>query len=154
MSFEDDLKSSEIDERNFIIRFLQWKNENKDTKSRIIGIQFSEDVRFTDYDVKIISVLNGKKKETTFEIKHDKKVQETWNIAFELQYKGNDSWVIATKADYIIYIVEWKFYKCKPKDLLEFLRVTEWQIVNWWDNNDSKLMLVKKEDFTKNFKPI
>lgn len=100
----------------------------------------------TDYDIELI-----KKDWTriTFEVKYDRLATKTGNVAFEIEYKWNPSGILTTKADYIVYLVDWIYYYTEANTLYD--KIIEYEIVKWWDWYNSKLILITLQEFAKLF---
>ena len=83
----------------------------------MISIEFAQ-WKFKDWDIK----MTTKDKEITYEVKSDRKSEETWNCCIECMYKDEPSWVYASKADYIVMLDSDLSYNEKhiPK-MLKFL---------------------------------
>jgi len=103
----------------------------------------------------IIAVTNKGKIET-FEVKSDSGMyKRTGNIAFETEYKGKPSGVMASLADYIVYHLD-EFYSIKTKDLRYWIYSNEdlKKVVHGGDNKDSTLVLIPIEEFYSLFEKI
>lgn len=130
---EVDLKDGKAAEDGFV-KLLQKRNKTA-TVSTTTWYN-------PDYDI-ILTKADGTK--ITFEVKHDRMVWLTWNVALEIAYKDKSSWIVNTKADYLVYLIWDYYYYTEAKTL--FNRIREYEIVRWWDNNDSELILITKEHF-------
>ena len=88
---------------------------------------------------------NGKVCEKTFEVKDDIISAQTWNVWFEYRCFGKPSWIYASKADYIVYHLNNRFYYQDRWELLYRLDKVEKTDVSWWDNNQSQMYIVSKK---------
>lgn len=86
----------------------------------------------------------------TFEIKYDRMVEKTGNIALEVSFNGNPSGVHNSKAHYIIYYAKDAFRYAVPNEVWD--KVIEYERIYWWDNNASELVLIRRNDFITIFK--
>ena len=142
--FKQDLEEWQEIEREFAT-YLMRKN--------IVGIEFSQG-KFPDRDIKAWFIKDWVVWWRTFEIKYDKKSDETWNVWFEYMCNWKPSWIYKSKADYLVYKVNWKFYMAyRPKLLIELNNCQKMDLP-WWDNNMSRLYVVKKDVFKSIFKEI
>ena len=142
--FEKDLREWKQIEREFATRLMKWD---------VADIMFSQ-WRFPDWDIKACFIKNWEEDWKTFEIKHDKKSDETGNVWFEYMCNWKPSWIYKSKADYIVYKVWERFYYAERLRLLIELSKCLKQDVIGWDNNMSQMFLVKKEVFNLLFQEI
>lgn len=77
-------------------------------------VDFMAEGDFPDYDIKL---TNGK----TYEIKADRKAEETGNIFLETSYRGEASGLAYTKADFFVVISENFALIAKTMDVLRFV---------------------------------
>ena len=134
----------------------EWRNKEKEfakylLDKRIANIEFAPDKKFTDWDLKRTKNWDVK----TYEIKFDKKAEETWNLAIEYRFNWKPSWMFKSKADYIVYSVYGKRYIENRAELL--LKILEnyqlWLIQKkeWWDLNSSSLYIIPLKYIDKIF---
>lgn len=132
--FEDDL----IKWRKTEIEFAYWL-----LKRWASMIKMAPDKQFYDWDIK-----EGKwELENTYEVKEDIRSGETWNVWFEYKCNWRASGVYKSKADFIVYKVDGKFYCVDRAKLLVRLDFVEKWNTKWWDGKNADLFIVKKEDF-------
>ena len=117
---------------------------------KLISLEFSQ-WKFKDYDIKM---TYGDNKVATYEIKRDMQAQDTGNVALEIRYKWDASWIYTSKADYIVYYAAGKWFLQRRWELILRLEKANKKIVKWWDWWQSELMLVKLEDMNKIFEQI
>lgn len=86
----------------------------------------------------------------TFEIKFDRMVDITGNIALEVSFKWNPSGICNSKAHYIIYYAKDTFWYAVPSEVRD--KVIEYERIYGWDNNTSELVLIRRQDFITIFK--
>lgn len=115
----------------------------------MISVEFSK-WRCKDYDIKLIT----KDKEITYEIKSDRKSEETWNCCIEYMYKWKASWIFASKADYIVYYCNKKWRIQERWLLLCLLAEMDKTIKIGGDGDWSKLFLFKVEELPNLFENI
>lgn len=132
--FEEDLKSWRNTEVEFAMRLLKrWASM----------VELAPDMKFSDWDIRARRWWI----DNYYEIKDDKISRNTGNVGFEYMCNGEPSWVYLSKADYIVYKVEDKFY-CVPRPkLLIRLEFVNKEKRKWWDWDRANLFIVKKEDF-------
>ena len=106
--------------------------------------------KFKDWDIK----MKTKDKEITYEVKSDRKSEDTWNCCIECMYKGEPSWVYASKADYIVYYTWKKWWMQERWKLLILLNNIEKEVVSGGDGNRSELYLIKLELLPQLFEEI
>ena len=109
---------------------------------QIDKVEFAPDIPFKDRDVK----LTIWDREITYEVKRDYKSQETWNIALEVRCNNEPSWILASKADYIVYCLsDDEFYYQKRWELLyRVIDIKKYKAV-WWDGERSEMYIIDKE---------
>ena len=99
-----------------------------------------------------------KEYDLTIEIKEDLLCEKTWNVAFEIKYNWEDSWVYWTKSNKVIYKVLWKYYIIDSEKLKLYLNIyyNSWdaKLTKWWDFNKSLLLLLPLKYFILIFKEI
>lgn len=96
--------------------------------------------QFPDWDIQITS---GK----TFEIKADKKTDETGNIFIETGYRGSPSGLAATKADYFVVIARNFAHVATSEDVRRFVLFYPGKtfVRACGDNGQSSGYLIKEE---------
>jgi len=133
--FNEDLKDWQKIEKEFY-DILVTNNPNTE-------IVMAPNRYFPDWDI----MMNNNVK---FEIKYDRQSAKTGNIAIEVSYKWNPSWIFASEADFVVYKIEDEFRITGVTTLLR--KVAKYKRIRWWDNKDSELILMKvkeaKEIFT------
>lgn len=124
--FDKDLFEWTDLEREFVKKML---------KPWIVKVEFGymnpdRDVRLTDKDWKA----------KTYEIK---KNSSDTHVAFEYMYNNKPSWVLNTKADYIVYYYQDKFHRqTRWKFLERFIDSHKWK-TSWWDKEQSDLYVME-----------
>lgn len=120
------------------IEFATWLLKRWASK-----IELAPDRQFYDWDI-----LEQKwELESTYEVKDDIISERTSNVWFEYKCNWKASWVYASKADFIVYKVDGKFYCVqRPKLLVRLDFINKWK-TKWWDGKSAELFIVKKEDF-------
>ena len=92
----------------------------------------------------------------TIEVKFDLKSKLTNNIGIEYRYKGKPSGIAKTKSQewvHIYYLNGWVYSRIKVNDLKAYLK-SNWGYLpklKGGDNNNSKMVIVKSEDFANRF---
>lgn len=142
MGFAKDLAVGHQAERVFARYLIDYP--------KLISIEFAQ-WKFKDYDIKM---TYGDNKVATYEIKRDMQAQDTGNVALEIRYKWDASWIYTSKADYIVYYAAWKWYCQTRWELILRLEKANKRIVKGWDWWQSELMLVKLEDMDKIFEVL
>lgn len=115
----------------------------------IISLEVSQG-KFKDYDIKIIT----KEWTVTYEVKSDRRSEDTWNLCIEYMYNGNSSWIYSSKADYIVYYCDMKWWIQDRWLLLWKINDVEKEMKKWWDNNLSKLFLIKVDKLPELFNQL
>lgn len=138
MTFADDLADWKQAEQEFA-RYLC-------TCPKFISIEVSQ-WKFKDYDIK----LTTKDKVVTYEIKSDRKAQDTGNYCIEFSYDNKASWIYSSKADYIVYHLMWQWWMAPRGDLILKLDSVEKKRINWWDWFKSWLWLLKVDTLPQLF---
>ena len=135
--FKEDLKEWKAVEREFASKIMKWD---------VSKIEFSE-WKFKDWDVKATFHRLGQDVEKTFEIKHDKKADETGNVWIEYMCNGEPSGIYTSTADYIVYKLGDKFYYAdRVKFIIELSKTLKSDVIGG-DNDKSQMWLVKKDVF-------
>lgn len=142
--FSKDLEEGKKVEREFAAKLMKWE---------VSDIQFSQ-WKFPEWDVKASFIKDWKEETKTFEIKNDLVSDKTGNVWFEYSFNGKPSWIYTSTADYIVYKLWDKFYYADRIRLIIWLSIVQKQNVQWWDNNLSRMFLVKKELFNNIAKEI
>lgn len=83
---------------------------------------------------------------TYYEVKRDRMAPLTKNIAVELEYKGISS-IHSSIADYFVYIISNEAWQIKTEKLIAATEGVK--IVFGGDNKNSKLALIKLDEFKK-----
>ena len=141
--FEQDLKEWKVAERQFASLLIStwWANEIK-----------IPEWKFSDYD---IWAKRKDGKERTFEIKTNKIFNNTWNVAFEMTCNWEPSWVVESKADYIVYQLWGNFYYQNRGKLLWMLYTLPHEEKIWWDlNYRTKLFIINGKYMSDLFKKL
>jgi len=133
MSFESDLENGRMIEKEFARKLIRWG---------IQSVELAPYGAFKDWDVKARFWKEWKIVEKTFEIKDDIISAQTWNVWFEFRCFGKPSWIYASKADYIVYHLNNKFYYQDRGELLFRLDNIDKKSVKWWDGNQSQMYIV------------
>lgn len=81
-----------------------------------------------------------------YEVKRDRMAPWTKNVAVELEYKGIPT-IGSSIADFYVYIISNEAWQIKTEKLLDATK--DVKIVYGGDNKNSKLALIKLEDFKK-----
>lgn len=137
--FSEDLKIG-IKAQDFLIKELEGE---------LPGLK-SIQGNFSNYDL----VSNSG---YTIEVKFDIKSKLTSNVAIEYEFNNNPSGLASTKAVEWIHIYylkdKWVYSRIKTDNLKAFIRNNwkELRKLKGGDRNDSKLILIKTEDFANNF---
>ena len=87
------------------------------------------------------------KVETTVEVKHDRMVAQTGNLAIELSYKGRPSGLHATTAVWWAIVVGPRAYLCRVAQLKRWLGQQNYRTVQAGDGRHSLCQLVPVADF-------
>lgn len=138
-SFSEDLKIG-IKAQDFLIKELEGE---------LPGLK-SMQGNFSNYDL----VSNSG---YTIEVKFDIKSKLTNNIAIEYEFNNNPSGLASTKAIEWVHIYylkdKWVYSRIKTDNLKAFIRNNwkELRKLKGGDRNNSKLILIKTEDFVNNF---
>ena len=105
------------------------------------------------YDLEMYS--NKEKRNVLFEVKTDA-YEDTGNIAIETQYKGKDSGITHTEAEWFVY-----FYSTLPfnnvwmirvKELKKLIEDNDFKVVMGGDDNQSELVLIPRKEYKKHFR--
>ena len=147
--FSDDLKNWRLIEKEFVRELLKINKQRE-----IWNIEFAPDRRFEEWDVRITFRVQWKEMVKSYEVKHDKKSEETNNVWFEYRYNHKPSWIINSDADVIVYYINGKFYYQDRKELLAKLFDINYSNKVWGDNNASDLLVVSKEYLHELFKEL
>jgi len=128
----------------------EWKQIEQEFAKMLIdkwaqSIELAPSEQFKDWDIKTVFICNGKPRDITWEIKDDKISSQTWNIWFEFRCFNKSSWIYASKADYIVYHVDGKYYYQTRGELLSRICSTEKEVRVWGDYNGSEMYVIKKQ---------
>jgi hypothetical protein len=140
-SFVKDLQEWRTAEKLFAKYLIDYPN--------FISLEFSQ-WRFPDWDIRMVT----KDKVITYEIKKDLQAQDTWNVAIEVSFKWDASWIFSSKADYVVYTAAWRWWIQKRGELILRLIKAEKRELKWWDWRNSLLWLVKLSDMDTLFEPL
>lgn len=143
MSFESDLEN--------------WRRIERELAQKLVGrdimkLEYAPKTSYKDWDLKITYEDDGKICEKTFEVKDDIISERTGNVWFEFRCFGKPSWIYASKADYIVYHLNNRFYYQERGELLYILDKVEKKAVKWWDMNQSEMYIVDKKYLNDLFK--
>lgn len=128
--FEEDLENWRKIEVEFAVILL---------RRGATEIKLAPNEKFKDWDIKA--------DEATYEVKDDIASTSTGNVWFEYMCNNEASGIYVSKADYIVYHINGKFY-CVPRSkLLVRLEFIPKEKKKWGDWNRSNLFIVKKSDF-------
>lgn len=135
--FKDDLKEWKQVEREFAARLMKYD---------LVDIQFSQ-WAFKDYDIKATFNKNWKLIEKTYEVKRDKKSDNSGNVWIEYMCNGEPSGIYTSKADVIVYKLGDKFYYAdRIRLIIELSRLHKADVI-WGDNDSSQMWLIDKDVF-------
>ena len=81
----------------------------------------------------------------SIEIKYDIGSTKTGNYFIETSYKWERSWIFKYNADFFCIWTQHKFWIYDRQELVSLIGIHGRPII-WWDNNDSKWVLIKIED--------
>lgn len=115
----------------------------------MVSLEFSK-WRCKDYDIKMVT----KDKEITYEVKSDRRSEETGNCCIECKYKWQDSWIYWSKADYIVYYSDKKRRIQEREALIQWIKDNPPQETHWGDGGWSKLYLYPVERLPEMFLQI
>lgn len=135
--FKEDLEEWKAVEREFASRLL---------KRDVSKIEFSQG-KFKDRDIKATFHKLGQTYEKTFEVKRDKKADETGNVWIEYMFNWNPSGIYTSTADYVVYKLGDKFYCIDRIKLIIELSTLCKEDVCGGDKDMSRMRLVKRDVF-------
>lgn len=115
----------------------------------MVSVEFSK-WRCKDYDIK----LTTKKKEITYEVKSDRRSEETGRCCIEYMYNWKPSGIFASKADYIVYYCNKKWWIQERGVLLCRLSEMDKEKRTGWDYWWSNLFLFPVEKLPELFENI
>jgi len=100
--------------------------------------------RFYDWDIKLTYEKNWVTKEVTYEVKCDRKSEETGNFCIEYfnTRKQEPSGISTSKADYYVYFADSKRWIAKRSELLVNLIWNNLTDLRDWGNNNSKMVIL------------
>lgn len=139
MSFVRDLQKWRQAEKVFARYLIDYPN--------IKSLEFPQ-WKFKEWDIKM-TYWDGKI--ATYEIKRDLKAWETWNFIIEYRYCWEASWIYASKADYIVYYIDNKWYIQSRAELLLRIQKVEKRECKWWDWWKSSLYIIKVDKLPELF---
>lgn len=135
--FKEDLKEWKQVEREFATKLMKYD---------LVDIQFSQ-WAFKDWDLKATFNKNWKLIEKSYEVKEDRKAEQTWNVWIEYMYNWNPSWIYTSKADVIVYKIWDKFYYAdRVRFIIELSKCLKSDVCGW-DDDKSQMWLVKRDVF-------
>lgn len=123
-------------------------------RDKVTHLAYAPEWQFKEWDIKVWYKQWDKEFEKTFEVKDDIKSTETGNIWFEIRCYGKPSGIYASKADYIVYHIDNKFYYADRWNLLYKLNNVDKKYLSWWDYNKSELIIVNKKDLPTLFREL
>lgn len=115
----------------------------------MVSLEFSQG-KCKDYDIK----MTTKDKVITYEVKSDRRSEETGNCCIEYMYKWQASWIFASKADYIVYYCNRKWWIQERWLLIALLMDIEKETKNGWDGKRSRLFLFSVDKLPELFEEI
>lgn len=141
-NFQDDLKSSDKGINNFCF-LLESKGysdikTNNDGRYDIICLSPSYWKSLFFHKIPVVG------KQTTFEVKEDKKYKITGNIVIEIESRGKPSGICSTISDYWIQLLEGEYFGIETSLLKKIIKNKP--IVKGGDNNTSKLYLIRFDE--------
>ena len=113
-NFQEDLKFGQIAEAEFFLTLAK-------AESTVSLLDVSKDPYYQSKDIDIL-VQRKDGVIVKYEVKSDRKADETGNICFETSSNGNEGCLQRSEADYIFYKTEKHNYLFSLKDMREFLR--------------------------------
>ena len=98
---------------------------------------------------------DSKGRVTTFEVKYERRWEETGNICFEYLAGKNNGAIFHSTADYIVYYLKNdQFYYCPTKELQSYLLRCDCKEVKGGDGWTQTLILVPRKNFKEIFTSI
>jgi len=143
MTFKEDLTNWKLTEKQFAKMLI-----DKGAQS----IELAPNEKFKDWDIKSVFLCNWVPKDITWEVKDDKISSETWNIGIEFRCFWKPSGIYASKADYIVYHLDNKFYYQNRWALLYNINNVQKTIKTGWDYDGSEMYVISKSYLDKLFK--
>ena len=135
--FEKDLKEWKQIEREFASRLMKYD---------VVWLEFSQ-WKCPDWDIKATIMKDWKPVERTYEIKRDKKSDNSGNVWIEYMCNGKPSGIYTSKADYIAYKLGDNFYYAdRIRFIIELSKLHKADVV-WWDWDNSQMFLIPKDVF-------
>lgn len=140
----------------FVHDLKKWKEVEKAFARYLIDypdlrcIEFPQG-KFKEWDVRMIY---GEGKVATYEIKTDFKAEETGNFVIEYRYKWKASWIYASKADFIVQYILWKWWIQSRPELILRINGIEKRETKWWDWYQSSLYIIKADKLPELFEPL
>jgi hypothetical protein len=107
---------------------------------------------FSGYDMRL-SFIDGTQPDLTFELKQDKRVMQTGNIAVEIGRELKDgtfrpTCINATTSDYFVYYYNHTFHFVETSKLKELIDKKQYtRIVNGGDSLRARVALIPREKF-------
>lgn len=141
---------------SFVKDLAKWKEVEKAFAKYLIDYPGIVSIEFPkwkckDYDVKMTYWDN---KVATYEIKTDFKAQDTGNFVIESRFKWEASWIYASKADYIVQYILWKWWIQSRPELILRINGIEKRETKWWDWYQSSLYVIKADKLPELFEPL
>lgn len=140
---------------SFVVSLKLWKEVEKVFMRYLVDYPWMVSLEFSqgkckDYDIK----MTTKDKEITYEVKSDRRSEETGNCCIEYMYKWQASWIFASKADYIVYYCNKKWWIQERWLLIALLMDLEKEIKNGGDGKRSRLFLFSVDKLPELFEEI
>lgn len=146
MAFKEDLEEGRRIERLFASQMM--------LRDTVVWVEIAPDKQFKDWDVKVKYSKNWVESYSTVEIKYDKKSEQTWNVWFEYECFWLPSGICTSKADYVVYFMDGRFYCQWRWNLLNKLFKIDKHPVSWWDFDWANLFLISKHHLNDLFYEI
>jgi len=125
--------------------FVHYLIDNND----IVSLEISQG-KFKDYDIK----MTTKDSIITYEVKSDRRSEDTWNLCIEYMYNWHSSWIYSSKADYIVYYCDMQWWIQDRWLLLWKINDIEKEQKKWGDGNLSRLFLIKVDKLPELFERL
>lgn len=86
------------------------------------------------------------------ELKEDLQCYRTWNVAMEISYKWEPSWIYSNYT-LLVYKIGNVYWKCTRDKLIRFIENNpdKYKIIKWWDWWKSELVLMSLYTFSHVF---
>lgn len=140
---------------SFVVSLKLWKEVEKVFMRYLVDYPWMVSLEFSqgkckDYDIK----MTTKDKVITYEVKSDRRSEETGNCCIEYMYKWQASWIFASKADYIVYYCNRKWRIQERWLLTALLMDIEKETKSGGDGKRSRLFLFSVEKLPELFEEI